>query len=214
MIASLLGDRAAVVQFPGEFSEELGERIRAAAEALAEKPLPGQLSPIAAYATLTIVFDRPIGEGELRAIERRVKTARPTARARAQAKLIEIPVRYGGSDGPDLEEVARTHGLTEAEVIRLHSEPIYRVHQIGFAPGFPYLGGLSPKLATPRLETPRPRVPAGSVGIGGSRTGIYPFAGPGGWRIIGRTETVLFDPKKTRDPSLLKAGSQVRFAPC
>ena len=114
---------------------------------------------------------------------------------------------YGG---PDLAFVARLHGLSEREVVRLHSRPTYRVYQIGFTPGFPYLGGLPRALATPRLETPRARVAAGSVGIGGGQTGVYTVDGPGGWRIIGRTDLRLFDPAR-EEPALLHAGMSVKF---
>jgi 5-oxoprolinase (ATP-hydrolysing) subunit B len=125
-------------------------------------------------------------------------------------RRIDIPVRYGGNDGCDLDEVARHTGLSAAEVIRLHSSALYTVYFLGFLPGFAYLGGLDPRLATPRHRTPRPLVPAGSVGIGGDQTGIYPMASPGGWRLIGRTERILFDPAAT-PPVLLRPGDTVRF---
>jgi len=126
------------------------------------------------------------------------------------ARTVEVPVEYGGADGPDLSEVARLHGIMPAEVIRIHSSAQYLVYFLGFSPGFPYLGGLPPELATPRLATPRRLVPAGSVGIGGDHTGIYPVASPGGWRIIGRTPLEIFRPD--RDPlTLLEMGDYVRF---
>ena len=119
-------------------------------------------------------------------------------------------MRYGGDDGPDLVEVARLHDMTEDEVVRLHSDASYVVGFTGFSPGFPYLFGMPSLLATPRLATPRTRIPKGSVGIGGSYTGIYPQATAGGWRLIGRTGVELFDP--TRDPpALLPPGAGVRF---
>ena len=126
--------------------------------------------------------------------------------------VVEIPVRYGGEDGPDLAAVAAHAGLDPADVISRHAAVDYTVAMLGFAPGFPYLLGLDPSLAMQRLQTPRLRVPAGSVGIGGAQTGIYPRSGPGGWRIIGRTETVLFDPRHS-PPSLLSPGDRVRFVP-
>ena len=128
----------------------------------------------------------------------------------APSRLVEIPVRYGGEFGPDLEDVARAHGLTAEEVIRIHSSGDYIVYFVGFAPGFPYLGGMSAAIATPRLPTPRRRVPVGSVAIGGFQTGIYSVPSPGGWRIIGRTSLELFRPG--RDPlTLLEMGDHVRF---
>ena len=123
---------------------------------------------------------------------------------------LEIPVRYGGDDGPDLESVAEANGLSRDEVVRLHSSATYLVAFIGFSPGFPYLIGMPNRLATPRLTTPRTRVPAGSVGIGGGYTGIYPHATPGGWRLIGRTDVELFDPASS-PPALLRPGFRIRF---
>ena len=128
----------------------------------------------------------------------------------ADATVHEIPVRYGGDDGPDLAEVARLHDMTVDEVVRLHSDASYVVGFTGFSPGFPYLFGMAPDLATPRLATPRTRIPKGSVGIGGRYTGIYPQATAGGWLLIGRTDIELFD--ATRDPpALLQPGAGVRF---
>lgn len=127
-------------------------------------------------------------------------------------RVIEVPVLYGGEFGPDLEAVASFHSLSVEETIRLHASSEYRVHFLGFSPGFAYLGGLPPQLATPRRPTPRRIVPAGSVAIGGNQTGIYPVATPGGWHIIGRTPLTLFDPSRN-PPTLLAMGDRVRFRP-
>lgn len=125
---------------------------------------------------------------------------------------VEIPVRYGGPDGPDLESVAELHGLRPQDVIELHAGASYRVLFLGFAPGFAYLGGLPQALATPRRPSPRERVPAGSVGIAGEQTAVYPLAMPGGWQLLGRTDARLFD--STREPPIdLRSGSRVRFVP-
>lgn len=126
--------------------------------------------------------------------------------------VVEIMVRYGGEEGPDLAAVAAHCGLGEDDVIGLHSGATYTVGFIGFSPGFPYLLGLPGSLPTPRLDTPRTRVPAGSVGIGGPYTGVYPQATPGGWRLIGRTDHVLFDASR-EPPALLAPGTTVRFIP-
>ena len=126
-------------------------------------------------------------------------------------RTLEVPVRYGGAEGPDLEEVARLHGMTADGVVRLHLSGDYLVYFLGFSPGFPYMGGMPARIATPRLSAPRVRVPAGSVAIGGEHTGIYPVASPGGWRIIGRTPLDIF--RLDRDPlTLLNMGDHVRFA--
>jgi KipI family sensor histidine kinase inhibitor len=127
-------------------------------------------------------------------------------------RRVDVPVRYGGADGPDLEEVARLHGISPEDVVRIHASAEYLVYFLGFSPGFPYLGGMPAAIATPRLATPRTHVPAGSVAIGGDYTGIYPVASPGGWRIIGRTPLELF--RAERAPlTLLRMGDHVRFVP-
>ncbi|MFA9488594.1 MULTISPECIES: 5-oxoprolinase subunit PxpB [unclassified Mannheimia] len=125
-------------------------------------------------------------------------------------RLIEIPVHYGGEFGEDLFEVAKFHNTTAEEIIRRHTEPTYTVFMIGFQPGFPYLNGLPTNLHTPRRDVPRTKVPAGSVGIGGSQTGIYPFTSPGGWQLLGCTELPLFNIQHN-PPMLLSAGNNVRF---
>lgn len=126
------------------------------------------------------------------------------------SRRIEIPVHYGGTDGRDLDEVARHAGLAPEEVVRLHRAGEYTVYFLGFLPGFAYLGGMDERLATPRRKEPRLAVPAGSVGIGGEQTGIYPSVSPGGWQLIGRTSLQLFDPAR-KPPSLLLPGDTVRF---
>lgn len=123
---------------------------------------------------------------------------------------VEVPVCYGGELGPDIEDVARHSGLTVDEVIAIHSATSYKVYFLGFSPGFPYMGGMSERIATPRLSQPRKKVPAGSVAIGGTQTGIYPISSPGGWRIIGRTPMRLFSPD-AYPPTLLQMGDVVRF---
>jgi 5-oxoprolinase (ATP-hydrolysing) subunit B len=125
---------------------------------------------------------------------------------------LEIPTRYGGSDGPDLDEVAAHTGLSETQIIELHSSAAYQVYCLGFQPGFAYLGGMNPRLAMPRKATPRMSIAAGSVGIGGLQTGIYPADSPGGWQIIGRTDLTLFDIRQS-PPCLLQPGDTIRFVP-
>ncbi|MCQ9120716.1 5-oxoprolinase subunit PxpB [Rodentibacter pneumotropicus] len=133
-----------------------------------------------------------------------------TQKTHFQGKLVEIPVHYGGEFGEDLYDVAKFHHTTAQEIIHRHTAPTYTVFMMGFQPGFPYLGGLPESLHTPRRDAPRTRVPAGSVGIGGSQTGIYPFTSPGGWQLLGKTDIQLFDVNQSQ-PVLLKAGDQVRF---
>ena len=125
-------------------------------------------------------------------------------------KVLEIPVKYGGEFGPDLKIMSKKLNISEESIINIHSSSTYRIYMIGFMPGFPYLGGLDERISFPRLSTPRIKVPAGSVGIAGKQTGIYPFESPGGWNIIGRTELSLFD-VDANPPSLLSNISQLRF---
>lgn len=128
----------------------------------------------------------------------------------AKGRHIEIPVRYGGEDGPDLTALAKQKNMSVTELVERHTAPVYTVYFIGFQPGFPYLGGLTPDLYAPRHATPRLSVPAGSVGIGGEQTGIYPFASPGGWQLLGRTNLPLFN-LDNEPPTLLQAGDTLKF---
>jgi len=127
-------------------------------------------------------------------------------------RQVEIPVCYGDDYGPDINFVAESNLMTVEEVINIHSAGDYLIYMVGFTPGFPFLGGLSPKLVTPRLETPRTLVPEGSVGIANAQTGVYPVASPGGWRLIGRTPLKLFAPER-ENPLLYQAGDRIRFKP-
>ncbi|QSX77352.1 5-oxoprolinase subunit PxpB [Agrilutibacter solisilvae] len=173
---------------------------------------------VPAYASVALFFDPAAIDGDAAArwlLEQAQGAAHsqgPQHAAGDGSRLVEIPVAYGGDDGPDLATSAAELGLTPEEFVRRHADREYTVAMIGFAPGFPYLLGLDPALALPRLATPRTRVPAGSVGIGGAQTGIYPRESPGGWRLIGRTPSVLFDATR-QAPSLLASGDRVRFVP-
>jgi KipI family sensor histidine kinase inhibitor len=135
---------------------------------------------------------------------------KPDTAGAGEARTIEIPVRYGGECGPDLEDVARHTGFAAERVVELFGAAGYLVYFVGFSTCFPYLGGLPPELATPRLPAPRKQVPAGSVAIGGAQAGVYPLASPGGWRPLGRTALRLFDPEGS-PPPLLHMGDRVRF---
>src|SRR5699024_9245062 len=126
-----------------------------------------------------------------------------------ERRTVQIPVLYGGIYGPDLAHVAKINGITEQEVIQIHSAPKYLVYMIGFAPGFPFLGGMDQRIAAPRKDSPRSKIPSGSVGIAGEQTGIYPLETPGGWQIIGRTPLDLFLPASSS--TLLKPGDTLRF---
>ena len=165
---------------------------------------------VVGYASVTVYFD-PLALPPSTMAERLRRAAEARTRESAQGgKQVVIPVRYGGTEGPDLPEVASFAGCTEDDVVSRHVAREYRVFMIGFLPGFPYMGVVDESIAMPRRETPRLAVPAGSVGIAGRQTGIYPVQSPGGWRLIGRTEAPLFDAGKT-PPTLLQPGDAVRF---
>jgi len=210
-----MGDRALVIEFGDRADPELSARIAAAAQHLRAAPPPGILDIVPANTTLALHYDPAligVGTTPYEALIQKIQTwLRTQADAKlAPGRLVEIPVCYGGPCGEDLDEVARRHGLTPAEVATIHAGTDYRVYMLGFVPGFAYLGDVDARIATPRRDTPRPRVPAGSVGIGGDQTGVYPLETPGGWHIIGRTPAKMFTPK-TEPPCLLLAGDTVRF---
>lgn len=212
-----LGDSAVVLQFGDSISPEILAEINSFVEALNESSIQGLVEWVPAYTTLTIFYDpwlvrqQGISDPYKRVLEQLQELAPSTlAPPSATLRVVEIPVCYGGIFGPDLDAVASHTNLTTAEVIRLHTAAEYLVYMIGFAPGFPYLGGLNKQLITPRKEAPRPRIPAGAVGIAGAQTGIYPLETPGGWQLIGRTPLRLFRPEAAQ-PSLLQAGDKVRF---
>jgi KipI family sensor histidine kinase inhibitor len=207
-----LGDRALILRFlpergerPERIDDAVADRAASLAARLRARPIAGQRDAVSAYASVVVSFGAAFTGRDRVAISRRLSCLARAPVGELGCASLGIPVEYGG---PDLAFVARMHGLSERQVIDLHQKPLYRVCQIGFTPGFPYLSGLPPKLVTPRLETPRTRVAAGSVGIGGAQTGIYTVDGPGGWRLIGRTGLSLFDPERG---ARLAAGMRVKF---
>ncbi|MDR0396937.1 MAG: 5-oxoprolinase subunit PxpB [Oscillospiraceae bacterium] len=208
------GERALVVEFGDAIDPEINARVVGLAGSLARKPIPGVREYVVSYRSLLVMFDpMRVGERGLKLrLAWRLRASPKVDSDRAPSAAVELPVCYGGGFGPDLPDVAAHTGLSVEEVVRRHSAAVYRVYMIGFMPGFPYLGGLDETLATPRLSTPRAIIPAGSVGIGGSQTGVYPLDSPGGWRLIGRTPRRLYDAKSNK-PVLLSAGDEVRFVP-
>ena len=212
-----LGDNAVVLQFGDTISPAINETIRSYARALEEHPLDGLIEWVPGYTTLTLFYDPWLlsKEGQEDPYQRLVNHinsfAATTRKSKSsRSRLVEIPVCYGGDAGPDLEIVARHNSISPEEVVALHSQSEYRVYMIGFAPGFPYLGGMNSRISAPRKDSPRLRIPAGSVGIAGGQTGIYPIETPGGWQLIGRTPLKLFNPAQN-PPTLLQAGDRVRF---
>lgn len=206
----LCGDTALSVEFGDEIDEGTNAVVRRLYRLLKAGGHAWILDLNPTYRSLFIQYDPWLCSFErlLGIVEECLPSAARGADEAAAEK--EVPVCYGGAFGPDLEEVAKFHGISAEEVIRLHCAAYYRVFMIGFTPGFAYLGGLDARLDTPRRDRPRKRVTAGSVGIAGMQTGIYPIDSPGGWRIVGRTPLKMFDPER-KGPFLLEAGDMVRF---
>jgi inhibitor of KinA len=225
MIITPLGDSALLIRVAENFDEspERGlEEVLTAERSLRAARIPGVVELAPAYTTVAVFYD-PAGvirsgapiENVFGWLEERIREAMSKKIAKGElptAAIVEIPVCYDREFAFDLEEVAQRAGLPSAEVVDLHSGADYRVHCIGFTGGFPFLAGLPQEIQTPRRETPRKEIPAGSVGIGGKQTGIYPIKSPGGWNIVGRTPLRLFDAQKN-PPVVLRVGDRVRFRP-
>lgn len=208
-----MGDRGLLVALGSGIDPDVNRRVQRLHRRLSRERLRGVVETVPAYASLLIVYDPLRAAPE--ALKRHVLglcEMDEGDEGDTPHKTLEIPVVYGGEYGPDLEFVADLHGLTEEEVVRLHSGTVYRVYMIGFTPGYPYMGELPAALDTPRRKTPRTRIPKGSVAIAQRQTGIYPVVSPGGWQIIGRTPVDLFD-ARLENPSLLSIGDAVSFAP-
>ncbi|ASI98963.1 5-oxoprolinase subunit PxpB [Thermococcus celer] len=205
-----LGDSALLISFGEAIDEETNGRVHALARAIEGANFEWLVEVVPAYSSLAVIYD-PLMAG-LEEVEGAIETLFGVPQVSSEGRLVEVPVLYGGAHGPDIEFVARHNGLSVDDVVDIHSKPTYRVYFLGFLPGFAYLGGMDGRIAAPRLERPRLRVPAGSVGIAGNQTGIYPLESPGGWRIIGRTPLRLFNPGK-EPPTLLRPGDRVRFRP-
>ena len=204
------GDSCLSVAFDEAIDPAINARCVVLAEALERNRRDGIHDIVPGFHTVTVHFNPlKVNRDALGADVRRAVTlhAAPTVEDMAP---VEIPVYYGGENGPDLSEVAAFGQCSEADVIRLHSDTIYRVYMLGFLPGFAYLGSVDRRIAMPRLDTPRAKVAAGSVGIAGVQTAIYPFDTPGGWRIVGRAAITMFDLSRPT-PSLLKPGQRVKF---
>ena len=204
------GDKAVSVELGNTISPEINRKVRDLFMAIERQRIPGVTDLVPTYRAILVYYDPlrltlPELEEQMSGLEQQLSEAAVEA-----PKVVEIPTRYGGEYGPDLDHVAEHSELTSDDVIQIHSSADYLVYMMGFTPGFPYLGGMSERIATPRLQTPRTLIPAGSVGIAEKQTGVYPVASPGGWQLIGRTPVQLFDPQ-TEPPVAVEAGDYVRF---
>jgi len=204
------GDCAVVIEFGNEISEEINNRVAILKASIEKAQIAGIIECIPTYRSLSVLYS-PLDMGfeELKKrIDAFIENAGPSTQM--SSKVYLVPVCYGGQYGPDLQNVGSLNKMSIEEVISTHVSVDYRIYMIGFTPGFPYLGGMSESIATPRLKKPRTKIYAGSVGIAGKQTGIYPIDSPGGWQIIGRTPLKLFDINR-KEPILLESGNYIRF---
>ena len=206
------GDKAFVIELGDGISPEINRSVHNLLLSIEKQGIPGILDIVPTYRSILINYDPltlPPNELEerVRELTQDLDETPPAA-----SRVVELPTSYGGEHGSDLGYVAEHNGLTEEEVIALHSGTDYLVYMMGFTPGFTYLGGMSEKIATPRLQTPRTAIPAGSVGIAERQTGVYPIESPGGWQLIGRTPVRLFDPSK-QPPVIAEPADYIRFVP-
>jgi len=205
------GDSALTVEFGSAIDPDLNGRVLALDSLLRSNPPEGLIETVPTYRSLTLQFNPTVTDYEalIRLIEEATRGLEPQ---RATGTRWRVPVVYGGEYGIDLEDVARHHGLTPSEVIEIHASAVYRIYMIGFMPGFAYLGGLDPRLATSRRSQPRLKVPGGSIMIGGEQAGIVPMEMPSGWHLLGRTPVLSYAPE--RDPAFLfAAGDEIVFEP-
>ncbi len=206
------GDSSLLVEFGKEISPEINRKIAATVQLMKEQHIEGVVDMIPAFCSLLVNYDpRVVRYDKMK--KRLESLVRMDIKVGAEKRRIfEIPVVYGGEYGPDLAAIAQHAGLSEAEVINIHSSQDYLIYMLGFLPGFCYLGGLDERIHTPRLANPRLKIRAGSVGIGGSQTGIYPLDSPGGWQLMGMTPVKTYDPDR-EVPILVEAGNYIRFVP-
>ncbi|MFF2752754.1 5-oxoprolinase subunit PxpB [Psychrobacillus sp. NPDC058041] len=216
-----LGDSALIVRLGEGINSTLHKKVKNLSELLTEHPFEGFIELVPAYNNITIYYNPYIvhtsQKGTFTAFEKVcthiIELVKQFKINKSESpRLVSIPVCYGGEFGPDLKDVALYHNMTQEEVIRIHSESECLVYMLGFAPGFPLMGGMDERIATPRKETPRLSIKPGSVGIAGKQTGVYPLETPGGWQIIGRTPLNLFLPHMS-PPTLLQSGDRIQFVP-
>lgn len=205
-----INESAVLVEFGKIINEEIHRKVKMFCEYLDEHPFNGMIEYIPAFSSVAVIYDpMKIKYERIYSLLSEILCNLNPSFGK-QKNIVRIPVCYGGKFGPDIEYVAEYNKISVEEVIKIHSSAEYLVYMIGFAPGFPYLGGMSDKIATPRRKSPRTAIPKGSVAIGGMQTGVYPISSPGGWQIIGSTPEELFRPKEY-PPTLIKSGDIVRF---
>ena len=210
---SPVGDCAISIDFGQAIDPKINRHIRQIIEQIKDLQLDGIIELVPTYCALLVQYDAMVySYSDICRILEPTLQESVTDSANELVTIVEIPTVYGGEFGPDLGFVASYNHLSEAEVVSIHSGTDYLVYMLGFIPGFTYLGGMDPRIATPRLSSPRTLIPAGSVGIAGEQTGTYPSDSPGGWQIIGRTPLTMYDMSK-KQAALLRAGDYVRYVP-
>ena len=210
---SPVGDCAISIDFGQVIDPKINRHIRQTIERIKELQLEGIIELVPTYCALLVEYDAMLySYAEICKIMEPTLEEGMTDTTNELVTVVEVPTVYGGEFGPDLGFVASHNSLSEEEVIAIHSGTDYLVYMLGFIPGFTYLGGMDPRIATPRLSSPRTLIPAGSVGIAGEQTGTYPSDSPGGWQIIGRTPVTMYDMSK-KQAALLSAGDYVRYVP-
>ncbi len=208
----LTGDTSLSVEFGDVINEAINHDIRAYKIALEKAGIPGIVETVPTYRSLMVHYDPSvIPYAQIRMKLEQLLNEMGEIEI-PPSPVLEIPVLYGGGKGPDLPFVAEHAGMSEEEVVKIHSSAEYLIYMLGFTPGFTYLGGMSEKIAAPRLKAPRVKIPAGSVGIAGTQTGVYPIDSPGGWQLIGRTPVKMYDPER-ETPILPEAGQYIQFFP-
>lgn len=213
---SQISETSALVEFGKVISKEINKKVRTFCAYLDEYPFKGMIEYVPAFTSVSIIYN-PLdvnSESPYEVVKDILDKiiSKLNFSSMDEENIVQIPVCYGGEFGQDIEHVAKINDITVDEVIKIHSQGKYLVYMIGFAPGFPYLGGMSEKISAPRRESPRTAIPAGSVGIAGMQTGVYPIETPGGWQLIGRTPLKMFDLNRNTK-SLLKAGDIAKFYP-
>lgn len=206
------GDRALVAEFGNTIDLEINNRVHALAGRITQQSVPGILELVPTFRSLLIHYDPAVIQ--YKTLCETVRNLEKTADCSAgtSKRVLHIPCCYGSHFGPDLTDMEKLTGLDRDEIITIHSSVDYRVYMLGFLPGFVYLGGLDRRIEAPRLSTPRVKIPKGSVGIGGSQTGVYPLDSPGGWRLIGSTPVEFYKADR-EEPVLCRAGDYIRFEP-
>lgn len=206
------GDSAMVVEFGTEIDDEINKHVMILSKLIKEKKIKGVREVLPTFRSLMIFYDyKKISFGKLKRIVEKMETMQGNT-SDDKFRTLLVPCCYDQKFGLDLEDMTALCDLSKEEIIKLHSEVDYKIYMLGFLPGFVYLGGLNPKICAPRLNTPRTKIPKGSVGIGGTQTGVYPVDSPGGWRLIGSTPIDFYNPKLEK-PILCNAGEKIKFVP-